>query len=140
MPVASVVVAPDPGRRLVHTRVNPDREVIVGYFMYDNITKTEIDDRLLAHLQIVIGTKLRRSESFFFTWKEDVSLGSGRTAVWVHPGAGLRFKFHGSRQPAISRPWLEALTHTANSPTGLYAVSEPADELAVARSDLRILA
>ncbi|MFG6477206.1 ATP-dependent DNA ligase [Microbacterium sp. P06] len=112
----------------------------MGYFTYDNSTKTEIDDRLLAHLQIVIGSKLRRSESFFFTWKEEVSLGSGRTTVWVHPGAGLRFKFHGSRQPSISRPWLEALTFTANSPTGLYAVHEPADDRVAARSDSRVLA
>ncbi|MFG6403575.1 ATP-dependent DNA ligase [Microbacterium sp. P04] len=112
----------------------------MGYFTYDNVTKTEIEDRLLAHLQIVMGTKLRRSESFFFSWKEDVSLGSGRIMVWIHPGAGLKFKFHGSRQPAISHPWLKALTYTANSPTGLYAVREPAvDARAAVSEDLAVL-
>ncbi|MFG6474999.1 ATP-dependent DNA ligase [Microbacterium sp. P06] len=97
----------------------------MGYFTYDNDTKTEIEDRLLAHLQVVIGTKLRRSESFYFTWKDEASLGSGRTTVWMHPGAGLKFKFAGSRQPEISRAWLTALAYAANLPTGLYAVREP---------------
>lgn len=100
----------------------------MGYFQYDGSTKTDIEDRVLAHLQIVIGAKLRRSESFYFTWKEDVSLGSGRTTVWIHAGAGLKFKFHGSRQPAINPAWLTAFTMTANSATGLYVVPEPADD------------
>lgn len=112
----------------------------MGHFTYDNNTKTDIDDRLLAHLQIVIGSKLRRSESFFFTWREDVSLGSGRTTVWVHPGVGLRFKFHGSRVPTISHAWLQALTLTANSPGGLYAVPEPAADRVLAVPDRRVVA
>ncbi|MFG6403543.1 ATP-dependent DNA ligase [Microbacterium sp. P04] len=111
---------------------------MVGYFTYDNDTKTEIEDRLLAHLQIVMGTKLRRAESFFFTWRDDVSLGSGRTTVWIHPGVGLKFRFAGSRQPAISHAWLNALSYAANMPGGLYSVHEPAavsmpsDDLATA--------
>ncbi|RKT35770.1 hypothetical protein DEU34_0273 [Microbacterium sp. AG1240] len=110
----------------------------MGYFIYDSSTKTEIDDRLLAHLQLVIGAKLRRSEYFFFTWKEDASVGAGRTTVWIHSGAGLRFKFHGSRQPAINHAWLKALTLTANSSAGLYAVREPADQRAPVLTELAL--
>lgn len=97
----------------------------MGKFSYNTQVSATFDDRLLAHLQIVIGTKLRRAEPFFFTWKDDVSLGSGRTSLWIHPGASLTFKFSGNRQPQINRAWLEVLTSAANSPTGLYIISEP---------------
>lgn len=106
----------------------------MGYFTYDTNTRIEIDDRLLAHLQIVIGSKLRRDEPFFFTWRTGV--GSARTTVWIHPGAGMKFTFSGSRMPAISQPWLNALTHTANQPQGLYEVHEPANVTASDHAEL----
>lgn len=99
----------------------------MGRFMYNDTARVEIDDRTLAHLQTVIGNKLRRGESFHFTWRNDASLGDGRTTVWVHPQADLVYKFNGSRQPKLNRAWVEALMYTANSPTGLYVVPEPAD-------------
>jgi hypothetical protein len=87
----------------------------------------DFDDRLLAHLQIVIGSKLHRGELFYFAWKEDQPVGGGRTAVWMHSGASFLFKFSGSRPATINRAWLEALTYTANSPAGLHIASEPQD-------------
>lgn len=39
---------------------------------------------------------------FSFAWKEDASVGSGRTTVWVHAGSSIVFKYHGSRQPSIT--------------------------------------
>ncbi|MEV7693533.1 ATP-dependent DNA ligase [Microbacterium sp. NPDC089189] len=97
----------------------------MGRFTYDGGARVDVEDRALAHLQAVMGAKLRRGEAFFFAWKDEVSLGSGRTAVWIHAHAHLVFTFSGSRSPAINRSWLEALMHTANSPTGLYLVPEP---------------
>ncbi|KAA9132868.1 ATP-dependent DNA ligase [Microbacterium caowuchunii] len=97
----------------------------MGRFTYDPHTAVEFDDRLLAHLQIVIGSKLRRGECFFFTWKDDVSLGSGRKVVWMHQGASLTFKFHGSRAPRINPLWTDALAKAANSPGGMYVMREP---------------
>ena len=98
----------------------------MGRFVYEDAVRAEFEDRLLLHLQIVIGTKLRRSEPFFFSWKEDVSVGSGRTTVWIHPCAALVFTFHGSRTPAVSREWLDELMRSANSLGGLQIVPEPA--------------
>lgn len=95
-------------------------------FHYNGIAKVEIEDRALAHLQVVIGQKLRRGESFFFSWNEDASVGDGRSSVWLHPDANLHFRYHGSRRPELSRAWLEALTVVANSNTGLYLIPEPA--------------
>ncbi|MGN7977690.1 MAG: ATP-dependent DNA ligase [Microbacterium sp. 69-10] len=99
----------------------------MGKFVYENGVKTEIEDRALMHLQLVITAKLRRGEPFPFSWREDVSVGGGRTTVWMHPGSSLVFKYYGSRQPSINRGWTEALAFTANSPGGLYLVPEPPD-------------
>lgn len=99
----------------------------MGKFIYESGVKTEIEDRALMHLQLVITAKLRRGEPFPFTWREDVSVGGGRTTVWMHPGSSLVFKYYGSRQPSINRGWTEALAFTANSPGGLYLVPEPPD-------------
>lgn len=97
----------------------------MGYFIYDGKTKVQIEDRALTHLQLVITAKLRRAEPFIFSWKDDASVGGGRTTVWVHSGSSLVYKYHGSRQPSINRRWIDALAFTANAPTGLYLVHEP---------------
>jgi hypothetical protein len=102
----------------------------VGKFIYEGSVTVDFDDRVLAHVQIVIGQKLRRGEGFHFTWREDPSLGDGRTSVWLHPAASLVYKYFGSRQPSINRAWLEALTFTANSTNGLYIVPEPPESSA----------
>lgn len=97
----------------------------MGKFVYDGSVKVDFDDRVLAHLQFVIGNKLRRGEPFHFTWRNDPSIGDGRTTVWVHPHASLVYKYYGSRRPTLNRAWLEALSQTANSPGGLHVVPEP---------------
>ena len=99
----------------------------MGKFIYEGGVKTEIEDRALTHLQLVITAKLRRGEPFPFSWREDSSVGGGRTTVWIQPGSSLVFKYFGSRQPSINRAWIEALAFTANAPSGLYLVPEPSD-------------
>lgn len=98
----------------------------MGRLIYSGQVRAEFEDRLLAHLQIVIGNKLRRDEAFYFSWKDDTSTGGGRSSIWVHAHATLVFAYSGSRTPSINPAWLDALMHTANSPTGLHAVPEPA--------------
>lgn len=99
----------------------------MGKFIYEGGVKVEIEDRALTHLQLVITVKLRRGEPFPFSWREDVSVGGGRTTIWIHPGSSLVFKYYGGRQPSINRAWTDALAFTANSPSGLYLVPEPPD-------------
>jgi hypothetical protein len=98
----------------------------MGKLIYENQVRVDFEDRVLAHLQTVITAKLRRGESFTLMWKDDVSIGDGRTIVWLHPRCSLVYKFYGSRLPTLNRAWLEALTYTANTPAGLYVVPEPA--------------
>jgi hypothetical protein len=84
----------------------------------------QIDDRVLAHLQIVIVKKLRRGESFVMSWKDSPSVGDGRSAIWLHPTIPIHFKFEGGRVPSINEAWLEELTASANGPRGLIVTQE----------------
>ncbi|MCU1597833.1 MAG: ATP-dependent ligase [Glaciihabitans sp.] len=98
----------------------------MGKILYgDSGMEIVFDDRDMAHLQLVIGAKLRRRESFFFTWKEDPSQGEGRSAIWIDAAIPLYFKFYGSKPPTINREWLELLTLSANSAQGLQFINEP---------------
>lgn len=85
----------------------------------------DFDDRALAHLQIVITSKLRRNESFLFTWTNDSSVGSGRNSVWLHPSIPLFYRFYGSKKPSINREWLELLMNSAHTSNGLLFANEP---------------
>ncbi len=85
----------------------------------------EFDDRTLTHLQIVIAAKLRRKESFFFSWKDDPAIGDGRSSIWLDSAIPLYFKFAGGRVPSINREWLDVLTASSNRSGGLQFTEEP---------------
>jgi hypothetical protein len=85
----------------------------------------EFDDRTLTHLQIVIAAKLRRKESFFFSWKDDPAIGDGRSSIWLDSSIPLYFKFAGGRVPSINREWLDILTASSNGSGGLQFTEEP---------------
>jgi hypothetical protein len=98
----------------------------VGKLIYGTPSiAVDFDDRALAHLKIVILAKLRRAESFAFSWDYTVAAGSGNTTVWMHPTIPLQFDFLGNRQPQLNRLWVEALVTLANSPSGLRVIPEP---------------
>ena len=97
----------------------------MGTLTYDSKLTATFDDRTLAHLQVVIWSKLRRGEPFSFTWTEGSSNSAGRTSIWISANIPLSFQFFGSKAPVLNRAWLEALTKSANSPAGLQLVPEP---------------
>jgi hypothetical protein len=98
----------------------------VGKILYgDSGVEIVFDDRDMAHLQLVIGAKLRRRESFFFSWKDDPSVGDGRSSIWIDAAIPLYFKYDGSKQPTINREGLELLTLSANSAQGMQFMDEP---------------
>ena len=88
-------------------------------------TEIELDDRVMAHLQAVVATKLRRGEGFFLNWRDDPSVGDGHSAVWIAPSIPLFFKYSGSKQVELNRQWLEIMTLSANSNGGLHLNDEP---------------
>lgn len=100
----------------------------MGRMIYASSFTVDFDDRLLAHLQIVIGMKLRRGESFMFSWKDDQDVGDGRTTVWIDRAVPLVFRFSGGRPPSVNRAWIEALGTAAGSPSGLRIVAEPEEQ------------
>ena len=87
-------------------------------------TAIEIDDRALAHLKIVISTKLRRGESFTVSWVHPDDHPGGRSTIWLHPSIPLRFVFDGVEQPELSRQWIEELASSAHSSGGIKLISE----------------
>ena len=97
----------------------------MGKLTYDSTLVVDFDDRVLAHLQIVIAAKLRRGESFMFTWDVEESDIATQASVWLHPAIPLQFEVEVVAESAISRPWLEQLSRSSNSPGGLRVVVEP---------------
>ena len=95
----------------------------MGTLHYDGMA-FELEDRLLAHLQVVISTKLRRSENFFISWIIPQCDGGGRHVVWIDNGVPLRIRYATSRPPAINREWAETLALSANTNNGLIITEE----------------
>lgn len=96
----------------------------MGYLIYGNGTEYEIDDRALAHVKVVVGSKLRRQESFFLSWTNEPEAGSGRVSLWISPNIPLQFRFFGSRAAQLNRVWLDVLADLSHTARGLVLVSE----------------
>lgn len=96
----------------------------MGSLYYGASAPISIEDRALAHLKVVVATKLRRNESFTLTWRHPEGDPEGRSTVWLHPSIPLRFIFDESEAPELSRRWIEDLAHSANSSGGITLVDE----------------
>ncbi|MDT0156309.1 hypothetical protein Q9R19_01590 [Microbacterium sp. ARD32] len=75
----------------------------------------QVDDVTLAHLKIVIGTKLRRHESFMMTWLVDPAGTGGRLTTWMHPSIPLVFSFDSSTMPEIDPKRIEHMIEYLNT-------------------------
>ncbi len=91
------------------------------YYGYQRV-QIDFEDRVLAHLQLVIGAKLRRDEGFFFTFREP---DNGHSSIWMSTHIPIEFDFRHAERPRINRRWITALMATANSGRGLVLVDEP---------------
>ncbi|WP_242492346.1 hypothetical protein, partial [Agromyces binzhouensis] len=95
----------------------------MGTLVYDSRLSIPVDDRTLAHLQVVILGKLRRREHFAFTATVD-----GReVGLWLGPSVALEFRYADRRRPAMNRAWLELLADVAASRDGLVIAPEPVE-------------
>lgn len=94
-------------------------------FYGDNRFAIGIEDRALAHLQLVILAKLRRGESFSFTWHKGTTGQSPQSTIWLHPAIPLNFDYDQPRMPIINRAWIRQLTDVASSGPGLVLLPEP---------------
>lgn len=98
----------------------------MGTFTYGPASiDVTLDDRLLAHLRIVIVAKLRRAECFLFTWTDDSGPVPVEESLWMHPAVAMRFRIEKPATMTMNKDWLAVLAHAANSGSGLTARPEP---------------
>lgn len=91
----------------------------MGTLFYGNSDVVEIPDRLLAHVKVVITTKLRRNESFTLSWRHAEDAPEGRTTIWLQPAIPLRFVFESAEPEKLDGDLLRSLAHHANSTAGV---------------------
>lgn len=97
----------------------------MGTIQYGGATDAiHIEDRALAHLKVVIATKLRRNESFTLSWRHADGDPIGRSTIWLHPSIPLRFTFAEPEAPQLNAKWIEELMHSANSTGGIMLIDE----------------
>lgn len=93
----------------------------MGQFLYGSPADSfDLDDRTLAHVEIVVLAKLRRREAFALGL--DTPTG-GHATLWVGTNSALQFRFD-SHEHEINRAWLETMIDSANSPAGLRIIPE----------------
>lgn len=80
-----------------------------------------IDDRALAHVELVVVAKLRRSENFAFSIDD---ADGGRQTIWISTAATIRFEYD-QVVHEINRMWLEELIDSANTTAGMRLLPEP---------------
>ena len=91
---------------------------VMGQLFYGSTEQAiEVDDALLAHVQLVAFTKLRRAESFLMTWKR--ASGPGRETIWVQPSIALRFVCETDEEIPMNGKLLEELAQAASSARGM---------------------
>ena len=79
----------------------------------------QMPDRVLAHVKVVIATKLRRQESFLISWRHPDDPAAGRESIWVHPAIPLRFVFDTAANEEIDHALLQQFAVEASSTKGL---------------------
>lgn len=92
----------------------------MGTLHYGNTSEMiEMPDPLLAHVKVVIATKLRRSESFTLSWRHPAGTTKGRTTIWLQPAIPIRFVFESEEPETLNPAVLKEMANQANSTPGL---------------------
>jgi hypothetical protein len=78
-----------------------------------------IDDRVLAHLRALVTSKMRRGEGFLLSWTDSITIGDGRSSIWMHAGCDVHYKFDDERQPKLDPALLEQLNQDAVQARGI---------------------
>ena len=91
----------------------------MGVLHYGAGHRIDIDDDLLAHLKLVVVTKLRRNESFTLSWTHSGAQTPGRSTIWLHPAIPLRFEFDSPAPAKMNPELLDQMTHSTHSTGGI---------------------
>ena len=117
----------------------------MGLLIYGVGPAIEVEDRALAHLQSVIITKLRRDESFSFTWGNDDPDVDGDQSrptsphgcVWISKSSALYFRYEQTPTRRLNALWLQEMAALAASNAGLRAIPEPSPSHSESQKDPR---
>lgn len=88
----------------------------MGRLTYSNNSQFNLDDRVLAHLRVVIMNKLRRNEPFMLQLPHE---STGHISIWIHAAGPLAMQFYGGRHPRIEQDLIEKMMAEASGPDGL---------------------
>lgn len=77
-----------------------------------------VEDRVLAHIGVVITQKLRRRECFLLTLPS-VERHIHSESFWISATTDLVFSYAGNRVPTLNQEWLEAMMTESYSVNGL---------------------
>jgi len=109
----------------------------MGRLKYDNTSgPISIDDATLAHVKIVIATKLRRQESFMMTWHPREGGDTGRLTVWIHPAIPLQFLFTSADSLPVEKHRIEEMMRGLNA-TGELVIDDYVEPSAASGSKAR---
>lgn len=98
----------------------------------------EMPDRILAHLKVLISTKLRRSESFPLSWDQIVDGAVERSSIWLHCSIPLEFRMDAEAASQLDRAYLQQLADAANTSAGVVIdLCDQVSERSVAELDTR---
>ena len=95
----------------------------VGTLFYDGVA-IEMNERTLAHVKIAIVQKMRRAESFTFSWVHSDGQATGRSTIWIHPAIPIRFEFRNPVQPELNTRWIESILRSASTTGGILLTEE----------------
>lgn len=97
----------------------------MGHILYGTGRPIEIDDRALAHLEIVIESKLRAHKEFFFSWNDNRDTSHHTHRLWLESSVPLDFQYTQESSIQINPEWIDDLAESANNRRGLCFLAEP---------------
>jgi hypothetical protein len=92
----------------------------MGTLIYgDASIRIDVADTLLAYVQIVTGRKLVMQQGFFLAWKDGLSVGGGRSSVWMSSSVPMVFSYERANAIRIDPVRVRRMLEEADSASGL---------------------
>jgi hypothetical protein len=92
----------------------------MGTLIYgDAGIRIDVADTLLAYVQIVTGKKLAVQQGFFLSWKDGLSVGGGRSCVWMSTSVPLVFSYERAAAIRIDPARVRRMLEEADTASGL---------------------
>jgi hypothetical protein len=103
----------------------------MGKLTYGAIQREIVmDDNLLAHIEVVVLSRLRRNNAFALRWTETVEGSTDvRRTIWVHQGSDLYFEYETPTQGELDHQLLDKLAKSADSNAGINLRMDASDAL-----------